>query len=61
VGYCYPSRLEKTLCKWDIYMVCPTGHKRVNRYELSHTTYKKECKAFVTIQLVEYRLLSNNV
>jgi hypothetical protein len=19
VGYCYPSRLEKTLCKWDIY------------------------------------------
>jgi len=18
VGYCYPSRLEKTLCKWDI-------------------------------------------
>jgi len=20
VGYCYPSRLEKTLCKWDIYI-----------------------------------------
>jgi hypothetical protein len=20
VGYCYPSRLEKTLCKWDIYV-----------------------------------------
>jgi len=19
VGYCYPSGLEKTLCKWDIY------------------------------------------
>jgi len=18
LGYCYPSRLEKTLCKWDI-------------------------------------------
>jgi hypothetical protein len=41
VGYCYPSGLEKTLCKWDInvplgtYMfhwghVCPTGHERVN-------------------------------
>jgi hypothetical protein len=20
VGYCYPNRLEKTLCKWDIYV-----------------------------------------
>jgi hypothetical protein len=20
VGYCYPSRLEKTLCKWDIHV-----------------------------------------
>ena len=20
VGYCYPSGLEKTLCKWDIYV-----------------------------------------
>jgi hypothetical protein len=20
VGYCYSSRLEKTLCKWDIYV-----------------------------------------
>jgi hypothetical protein len=19
VGYCHPSRLEKTLCKWDMY------------------------------------------
>jgi len=28
VGYCYPSGLEKTLCKWDIY-VCPAGHERV--------------------------------
>jgi hypothetical protein len=28
VGYCYPSGLEKTLCKWDIY-ICPAGHVRV--------------------------------
>jgi hypothetical protein len=21
VGYCYPSGLEKTLCKWDVYYV----------------------------------------
>jgi len=20
LGYCYPSRLEKTLCKWDVYV-----------------------------------------
>jgi hypothetical protein len=20
VGYCYPSRLEKTLCKWELYV-----------------------------------------
>jgi hypothetical protein len=20
VGYCYPSELEKTLCKWDMYV-----------------------------------------
>jgi hypothetical protein len=24
VGYCYPSRLEKTLCKWDIYVTLVT-------------------------------------
>ena len=28
VGYCYPSVLEKTLCKWDI--LCSAGHERVN-------------------------------
>jgi hypothetical protein len=33
VGYCYPSGLEKTLCKWDIY-VCPAGHERVNEHML---------------------------
>jgi hypothetical protein len=24
VGYCYPSGLEKTLCKWDIYVLLVT-------------------------------------
>jgi len=24
VGYCYPSGLEKTLCKWDIYVLVIT-------------------------------------
>jgi hypothetical protein len=30
VGYCYPSGLEKTLCKWDM-CICPAGHERVKR------------------------------
>jgi len=29
VGYCHPSGLGKTLCKWDIPCVCPAGHERV--------------------------------
>jgi len=29
VGYCYPSGLKKTLCKWDIYVPLVTGHERV--------------------------------
>jgi hypothetical protein len=24
VGYCYPSGLEKTLCKWEIYVLLVT-------------------------------------
>jgi hypothetical protein len=24
VGYCYPSGLEKTLCKWDVYVLLVT-------------------------------------
>jgi hypothetical protein len=24
VGFCYPSRIEKTLCKWDIYVLLVT-------------------------------------
>jgi len=29
-GYCYPSKLEKTLCKWDIYVPLVTkGLKRL--------------------------------
>jgi hypothetical protein len=24
VGYCYPNGLEKTLCKWDIYVLLVT-------------------------------------
>ena len=24
LGYCYPSGLEKTLCKWDIYVLLVT-------------------------------------
>jgi hypothetical protein len=30
VGYCYPSGLEKTLCKWDMYV--PAGHEGVKKH-----------------------------
>jgi hypothetical protein len=30
VGYCYPSGLEKTLCKWDVYVLLVT--KGLNRF-----------------------------
>jgi len=33
VGYFYPSGLEKTLCKRDIY-ICPAGHKIVKIHRL---------------------------
>jgi len=31
MGYCYPSGLEKTLCKWDIYVPLVTKGLRVLR------------------------------
>ena len=30
VGHCYPSGLEKTLCKWDVYV--PLVTKRFKKY-----------------------------
>jgi len=30
VGYCYPSGLEKTLCKWDVYVPLVTKGLRGN-------------------------------
>jgi len=30
VGYCYPSGLEKTLCKWDIYVPLVTKGLNTN-------------------------------
>jgi len=42
--YCYPSGLEKTLCKWDIY-VCPAGHERVN-------VTKKKVNVYICLKLM---------
>jgi len=39
VGYCYPSGLEKTLCKWDIYV--PLVTKGLNTGTLSYSIYNK--------------------
>ena len=32
VGYCYPSGLEKTLCKWDVFV--PPVTKGLNNQQL---------------------------
>jgi hypothetical protein len=48
VGYCYPSRLKKTLCK--VGHTCPAGHERINFYRpivnethsCLHTAYLKD-------------------
>jgi hypothetical protein len=31
LGYCYPSRLEKTLCKWDKYSFVPLVTKKIKK------------------------------
>ena len=36
-GYCYPSGLEKTLCKRDI--ICLAGYKRVNTVSIILSDY----------------------
>jgi len=40
VGYHYPSRLEKTLCKWDIYVPLVTKGLRNAYYKTYKCTYK---------------------
>ena len=45
VGYCYPSGLEKTLCKWDIYVPLVTKGLNLTYYKpneflaISKSTY----------------------
>jgi hypothetical protein len=38
VGYCYPSGLEKTLCKWEVY-IRPAGHERVKHLKTVNCDY----------------------
>jgi hypothetical protein len=42
VGYCYPNGLEKTLCKWDIYVPLVTKGLKINNInsELQKTCVK---------------------
>jgi hypothetical protein len=40
VGYCYPSGLEKTLCKWKIYV--PLVTKRLKQVENVKTILTEE-------------------
>jgi hypothetical protein len=37
VGYCYPSRLEKILCKWEIYVPLVTKGLNV-KFTMEQTT-----------------------
>jgi hypothetical protein len=68
VGYCYPSGLEKTVCKWDIYVPLVTkGLKRVwqmfiGRLEKSVSSLKlggffcafhKSCPGIITLFVLE--------
>jgi hypothetical protein len=41
VGYCYPSGLEKTLCKWDIH-VSPVTKGLICIYTILHTRETKK-------------------
>jgi len=46
VGYCYPSGLEKTLCKWDVYV--PLVTKGLNgRFPLPHTSSLNDSQSLV--------------
>jgi hypothetical protein len=38
VGCCYPSGLEKTLCKWDIY-VWLVMKELIRYWEMSNTSF----------------------
>jgi hypothetical protein len=39
VGYCYPSRIEKTLCKWDTYALLVTIGLTHPLYVTDHFNY----------------------
>jgi hypothetical protein len=43
VGYCYPSGLEKTLCKWEIYV--PLVTKGLRHNNVSAFIYLSKCFA----------------
>jgi len=51
VGYCYPSGLEKTLCKWDIYVPLVT---KGWRYKATH------CEASQTY-IIDFFLASRQI
>jgi hypothetical protein len=47
VGYCYPSGLEKTLCKWGIYVPLVTkGLKTDNQQRVLETLYLAASSVF---------------
>jgi hypothetical protein len=46
VGYCYPSGLEKTLCKWEVYVPLVTkGLKEMTTLTEGFPSFFLSCKA----------------
>jgi hypothetical protein len=52
VGYCYPSGLEKTLCKWDIYVYVPLVTKGLNDAAPDQNTVKT--KLILAVLTIHY-------
>jgi hypothetical protein len=55
VGYCYPSRLEKTLCKWDVYvLLVMKGLKRCTSWYGMVTTNSMKISSNITYSTGRY-------
>jgi hypothetical protein len=55
VGLCYPSGLEKTLCKWDIYVPLVTkGLKKKRNYCISKRSGLFRIRFFGALKLEVY-------
>ena len=47
VGYCYPSGLEKTFCKWDIYVPLVTKRLTTSNYHIMPLFLNCPCTDYI--------------